>query len=150
MIFREALKDDILQIQLVRNAVKENTLSDPALVTDKDCEDYITVRGKGWVAVTMDRVVGFSIVDLKERNIWALFVHPDFEAKGIGKKLHRLMLNLYFNQTKEAVWLGTTPGTRAAKFYSLMGWKEVGSHGSKEIKYEMNYEAYLEFLKRLD
>jgi GNAT superfamily N-acetyltransferase len=42
-------------------------------------------RGKGWVAETEDQIVGFSIIDLKENNIWALFVHPDFENKGIGR-----------------------------------------------------------------
>jgi hypothetical protein len=53
-------------------------LSDPALVTDKDCEDYLTQKGKGWVCVIENRLVGFSIVDLEDKNIWALFVHPDF------------------------------------------------------------------------
>ncbi len=148
MIFREALLSDIHQIQIVRNAVKENTLSNPALVTDADCEEYLTLRGKGWVAVADDAMLGFSIVDLKENNIWALFVHPDYEAKGIGKKLHHLMLNWYFDQTKKTVWLGTSPGTRAEKFYNHMGWTEVGKQGSKEIKFEMSYEAYLEILKR--
>lgn len=41
MIFREATIQDIKQIQLVRNSVKENTLSDPNLVPDRDVEDYI-------------------------------------------------------------------------------------------------------------
>ena len=37
MTFREANNTDIKQIQIVRNAVTENTLSDPGLVTDADC-----------------------------------------------------------------------------------------------------------------
>ena len=41
MIFRETQITDIPQIQIVRNSVKENTLSDPALVPDKDVEDCI-------------------------------------------------------------------------------------------------------------
>ena len=49
MIIREAKIDDIKQIQVVRNSVTENTLSNPDLVTDDDCEAFITVRGKGWV-----------------------------------------------------------------------------------------------------
>ena len=40
MIFREAIVADIPQIQIVRHAVKENVLPDPALVTDVDCEIY--------------------------------------------------------------------------------------------------------------
>lgn len=49
MTFREATTADITEMQIVRHTVKENTLSDPALVTDKDCEEFITIRGKGWV-----------------------------------------------------------------------------------------------------
>ena len=45
MHFREATTADIPQIQLVRNAVRENVLSDPTLVTDADCEEFITRRG---------------------------------------------------------------------------------------------------------
>jgi GNAT superfamily N-acetyltransferase len=143
MIFREATIEDIPQIQVVRNSVKENMLSDPALVTDKDCGDYLTQRGKGWVCLIENRLVGFSIVDLKDRNIWALFVHPDFENYGIGKKLHDIMLRWYFDQTRETVWLGTAPGTRAEKFYRKRGWKEVGVHGKGEIKFEMSYDDWV-------
>jgi GNAT superfamily N-acetyltransferase len=142
MIFREALISDIQQIQIVRHSVKENRLSDPALVTDNNCEEFLMIRGKGWVCESDEVIVGFSIVDLKEKNIWALFVRPDHESKGIGKKLHDLMMNWYFGQTKETVWLGTAPGTRAEKFYKYRGWKEVGTDGGKEIKFEMSYEAY--------
>ncbi len=143
MIYREALVSDIKQIQVVRNAVNENVLSDPALVPDSDVEDFITNRGKGWVCEIDGTVVGFSIADLKDNNIWALFVHPDYEAKGIGKELHRLMLEWYFRKTTETVWLGTAPDSRAEKFYRLQGWKEVGMHGKGEIKFEMSFEEWL-------
>lgn len=79
MIIREATVNDIPQIQLVRNSVKENMLSNPALVSDEDCRVFLTERGKGWVCEIDGRIVGFSIADLKENNIWALFVHPDAE-----------------------------------------------------------------------
>jgi GNAT superfamily N-acetyltransferase len=139
VIFREATINDISQIQRVRHSVKENRLSDPGLVTDHDCVEYLTVRGKGWVCEIDDLIVGFSIADLKERNIWALFVQPDHEGKRIGKELHRLMLSWYFGQTQETVWLSTTPGTRAEEFYKRQGWKEVGRYGKGETKFEMGF-----------
>ncbi len=142
MIFREAQLGDIKQIQFVRNAVKENTLSNPALVTDEDVAEYITKRGKGWVCVVHSEIAGFAIVDLIDNNIWALFVHPDFEGNGIGKKLHKLMLDWYFERTKEKVWLGTSPNTRAEKFYRMQGWKEVGIHEKNEIKFEMENKEW--------
>lgn len=142
MIFREAKISDIPQIQVVRHSVKENILSDAALVTDKDCEDFLTRRGKGWVCEAEGTVVGFSIADLEEKNIWALFVHPEYEAKGIGKRLHNEMLDWYFSKTQEKVWLGTSPNTKAEKFYRLNGWKETGIHGKGEIKFEMSFEDW--------
>ncbi|HEY1047270.1 MAG TPA: GNAT family N-acetyltransferase [Bacteroidia bacterium] len=142
MSLREARIEDVQQIQFVRNSVKENTLSDPRLVTDEDCMEYITNRGKGWVFQVEGRVVGFSIVDLKANNIWALFVHPDFEKLGIGLQLHDVMLNWYFNQTQTAVWLGTSPNTRAEGFYKKHGWEEIGIHGKGEIKFEMTYNFW--------
>ena len=141
MVFREAITEDIKQIQIVRHLVKENTLSDPSLVTDSDCEEYINVRGKGWVCEVDNTIVGFAIADLKDNNIWALFINPEFEHKGIGKKLHGIMLDWYFAQTQRAVWLGTAPNTRAEGFYKAAGWKAIGMHG-KEIKFEMTFEDW--------
>lgn len=143
MIFREAKSTDIKQIQVVRNSVTENALSNPDLVSDKDCEEFLFERGKGWVCEIENQIVGFAIADLKEDNIWALFIHPDFEKKGIGKKLHDIMLDWYFSQSKEKVWLGTAFNTRAESFYRKAGWTETGMHGTKEIKFEMTYKNWL-------
>ena len=137
MIFRQAQIEDIKQIQIVRNSVKENTLSNPFLVTEKDYREFLTERGNGWVCEIDNQIIGFAIVDLRDNNIWALFLKPEFEGKGIGTKLQNLMLDWYFEKGKENVWLGTSPNTRAEKFYTESGWVENGMHGSKEIKFEM-------------
>jgi len=146
-MIREAKIEDIPQIQVVRNAVKENMLSNPNLVTDEDCVEFLTIRGLGWVCEIDQQIVGFSIVDLKDHNIWALFVHPDFEKQGIGRQLHNRMLNWYFAQTKEPVWLGTAPKTRAETFYRMTGWKEIGTHGKGEVKFEMTFSDWSEINK---
>ena len=144
MIIREAVINDIKQIQIVRNSVKENTLSDPNLVTDKDCEEFLTIRGKGWVCEVDNVIVGFSIADLKDNNIWALFLNPEFENMGIGRQLHDIMLDWYFMQTTKNVWLGTSPNTRAESFYRKSGWTEIGTHGKGEIKFEMTFDNWTE------
>lgn len=142
MAIREAHIEDIAQIRMVRNAVKENTLPDPNIITEEDCRIFLTERGKGWVYEIDNKIIGFSIVDLKDHNIWALFVHPDFEKQGIGRILHDTMLDWYFTQSKETVWLGTDPHTRAEKFYRKAGWKENGTHGDGETKFEMTYKEW--------
>jgi len=142
MHYREALPEDVPQIQEVRNSVRENMLSDPSLVTDADCIDYITRRGKGWVCEDEGRILGFAIADLDGHNIWALFLRPEAEQKGIGKTLHRLMMHWYFSNTTETVWLSTAPHSRAEGFYRRMGWEEVGLYGKGEIKFEMSYHQW--------
>lgn len=149
MIIREAEISDIKQIQIVRNSVTENTLSDPGLVTDEDCEEFMTKRGKGWVCEIDNQIVGFAIADLKENNIWALFLDPKFEKKGIGQQLHNVMLDWYFTQTEDTVWLGTAFNTRAEQFYRKAGWAEVGTHGTKEIKFEMTHEEWTKNLLKV-
>ena len=144
MIFREAIIEDIQQIQLVRNAVTENTLSNPNVITDEVCVEYITNRGKGWVCEINNQVVGFSIADLQDNNIWALFVHPKFERSGIGRQLHDIMLDWYFAQNKTKVWLSTSPNTRAELFYRKSGWTAVGIHGKVEIKFEMTLNDWIQ------
>lgn len=143
-MYREAKIEDIKQIQIVRNSVKENTLSNPAQVSDKDCEEFLTIRGKGWVCEVDNTIVGFSIVDLKENNIWALFVKPEFEKKGIGKELYTRMMDWYFDQTKTPVWLGTAPNTRAEMFYEKLGWVKTGTVNKGETKFEMSYKSWIQ------
>ena len=140
MIFREARLEDIHQIQFVRNSVKENVLSDAGLVTDKNCEVFMFERGKGWVCEIDGTIAGFAIADLIGSNIWALFLHPDHEQKGIGRKLHDMMLEWYFSK-QDNVWLGTAPGTRAELFYEKSGWRKAGMYG-KETKFEMTAEEW--------
>ncbi len=142
MVFREAQPADIPQIQVVRNAVTENILSDPALVPDADVQDYITRRGRGWVCEINNRIVGFSIVSIIDNNVWALFIQPGYDKQGIGKRLHDVMMNWYFNQTNNIIWLSTSPGTRAEQFYRKAGWAEAGIYGKGEIKFEMSVECW--------
>ncbi|HEX8327970.1 MAG TPA: GNAT family N-acetyltransferase [Hymenobacter sp.] len=145
MQIREARVADISAYMEVRFAVKENVLNNRALVTDEDNVDYLTRRGKGWVAEADGRVVGFAIADLQDHSIWALFVHPDFDQQGVGGTLHRTMLNWYFRQTSEPAWLSTAPGTRAEEFYRRRGWQETGRTNSGEVRFELTAAQWLAY-----
>lgn len=144
MIFRDALPADIRQIQFVRNAVRENQLSDPSRITDTMVEEYILYRGKGWVCELNDSVIGFAIADLKDDNVWALFLLPEYEGRGIGRRLQEMMLGWYFQQGKESIWLSTTKNTRAEQFYRTSGWKETGIMENGEIRFEMTISGWKE------
>ena len=142
MNFREASNNDISQMLEIRFSVKENVLQSRSLVTEEITNEFLTERGKGWVCESTNQILGFAIVDLKEKNVWALFIRPGFEGKGIGQNLQQLMLDWYFSKTKEKIWLGTAPGTRAEKFYRQSGWKDVGVTNYGEIRFEMSFDEW--------
>ena len=144
--YRIALPSDIPEIQRVRNAVTENRLSNPSRISDKMVEEFMMVRGRGWVCETGGIITGFAIADHVDENIWALFVDPRFEGQGIGKTLQRMMLDWYFEK-KETVWLSTAPGTRAETFYTMTGWRKTGRTATNETKFEMRKEDW-DALKR--
>jgi GNAT superfamily N-acetyltransferase len=127
----------------IRISVKENPLPDPGLITADDYKEFITSRGRGWICETDNTISGFAIVDLEEKNVWALFVMPQFEGQGIGKQLHDMMLDWYFTQTEKTLWLGTAPGTRAELFYRKAGWKQTGIRPNGEIRFEMEKAQWL-------
>lgn len=143
LTYREATTNDITQMHRIRMVVKENVLNNPDLVKISDYEEYITDRGRGWVCEHGPDIVGFSIVDLSDNNVWALFIDPGFEGKGIGRKLHDLMLDWYFSQTNNRIWLGTAPETRAESFYRKKGWKFKGARANGELLFEMESKDWM-------
>jgi GNAT superfamily N-acetyltransferase len=139
MNYREATLADIPQMHEVRIAVTENRLSTPDRITFNDYREFLVERGKGWVCEQEGEVIGFSVIDMKMLNVWALFVTPTHERKGIGRKLHDMMLAWHFAHRTDPLWLGTSPGTRAENFYRQAGWTEAGNHGNDEIRFEMTH-----------
>jgi GNAT superfamily N-acetyltransferase len=134
--YRCARLTDIPGMSAVRVSVTENVLSDPARITAADYTDYLTRRGRGWVAEEAGRIVGFAIVDGQQHSVWALFVHPGYAGRGVGKELHRLLLAWHFAHTTEPISLSTGPGTRAEEFYRRQGWQETGRTASGEVQFE--------------
>lgn len=139
MHIEEARPEHIPGMQLVRRAVRENVLSNPDRIGYADYVAYISQRGKGWVAMQDEQLIGFAVADLQDHNLWALFVFPEWEGQGIGSQLHQIMLDWYFRQTQHTIWLSTAQHTRAAGFYSRQGWQHRGMHSLLELRMEMPY-----------
>jgi GNAT superfamily N-acetyltransferase len=142
MLFRKATIADIPGMSRVRMAVKENVLSNPDRVAAEDYREMLEDKGAGWVCEIHETIVGFAIVDFSDLNIWALFVDPNHDKKGIGRKLHDLMLNYSFELGVDKLWLSTGPGTRAETFYRKAGWEQTGITQSGEIRFEMDSTMY--------
>ena len=112
MHIRVASEADIPEMHRIRLSVRENPLTKPLLVQPEHYRSMLTERGRGWVAEVEGRIVGFAIGDRIGSNIWALFVDPAFEGRGVGRRLHDTMLDWLFAEGAEHLWLGTARGTR--------------------------------------
>jgi GNAT superfamily N-acetyltransferase len=137
MIFtvREAILADIPAMHRVRLAVRENRLSGLLSIDEGSYLPFLGEYGLGWVAESADAVIGFAIVDLAQANVWALFVDPDAEARGVGRALHNQLLQGAVERGVSRLWLTTMPGTRAERFYEAAGWSRAGMVQS-EIRFE--------------
>jgi len=106
----------------IRLSVTENVLSDPGRVTNAMYEDYLDASGRGWVAEIEGVIVAFCYADRNNGSIWALFVSPSHEGKGLARTLLRLAVNWLFEMGHGSASLRTTANTRADRFYAAQGW----------------------------
>jgi GNAT superfamily N-acetyltransferase len=120
----------------IRVRVRENRLSDPARVTERSYLPYVAAR-TAWVAEEDQEILGFGIIDEPARSVWALFVAPGSESTGVGSALHEEMLRWARGRRLARLWLSTSAGTRAERFYAARGWTLVRSNGGEEIRLEL-------------
>lgn len=139
--YREAVGDDMPAISRVRFAVRENILTPEQLrargITEESVAASFLTTAKGWVAICEGYIVGFSIADREEATLFALFVQPEFEGKGIGSRLLDLAVDWLRAQGITRAWLTTGPNTKAAGFYARRGWVMVGPGTYGDDRYEL-------------
>jgi GNAT superfamily N-acetyltransferase len=134
-ILRQAIAADLPGIWEVRYAVTENTLT-PGVISDEDVRAAIEDTGRGWVIEENGRIEGFAIGNGHTGNVWALFVRPEAQGRGIGSRLHAAMIDWFRSQPVSSLWLTTGTGTRACAFYARHGWNDSGDAGRGETRYE--------------
>lgn len=137
---REARRADIAGMQRVRHAVHENRLVS-GVISDEQVRHAIEVSGKGWVVKVQSGIVGFAVGNAETGNIWALFVDPQHEGQGHGRRLHDTMLRWLWSRGLQRLWLSTDPGTRAQRFYQRAGWSAAGLLPSGEMLFERRANA---------
>jgi ribosomal protein S18 acetylase RimI-like enzyme len=134
VVIRPAVRTDMPGLWEVRYSVAENTLT-LGRISDEELLHSIEEGGCGWVADEHGRIVGFAI-GLHSGNVWALFVRPEAEGRGIGSALHAEMLAWFAQQRLDRLWLSTGSNTRAKAFYEARGWQYAGPYGPDEVRLE--------------
>ncbi|TDQ50609.1 GNAT family N-acetyltransferase [Permianibacter aggregans] len=134
--YRVATVADIPAMHRVRMAVKENVLSNPAKVTPEMYVPYLQEFGKGWVCEDQGQILGLSIVDYRNGSVWALFVDPTAEQRGIGKRLMQVLVDDARRRGFVELKLSTAIDTRADRFYLRQGWLpgEVDADGERHYR----------------
>ena len=136
-ILRQAHRGDIAAIQRVRAAVRENRLASRR-ISDDEVQRHLELLGRGWVIEDDGEVVAFAIGDATIGNVWALFVDPAHERRGLGRRLHDAMVEWLWSQGLQHLWLSTEAGTRAERFYRAAGWRDAGTTPHGELAFVLD------------
>ena len=127
---RRARPSDVPELMRIRSAVRENVLADPAKVPASAYIEFLE-RARIWVW-DENGIRGFCAADPSKGTIWALFVDPAYEGRGIGRQL----LAMGLTDLREAGWaearLSTEVGSRAKRLYARDGWRTRGVTPSGE------------------
>jgi GNAT superfamily N-acetyltransferase len=133
---RQAHRADIGAMHRVRMSVRENRLVS-SVIADADYITAIEKTGRGWVVEEAGEVVAFAVGNAVDGNVWALFVQPEHEGRGFGRRLHDVMVRWLFARGVPRLWLTTGADTRAERFYRAAGWRFVERLPSGEALYEL-------------
>ena len=135
---RRARLDERPRITEIRLSVRENRLRDPSRVTDADSRWFNDDPGI-WVWEEDGRVLGFSAADTRDGTIWALFVDPAHEGRGIGRNLLARACAVLRVAGHRTATLGTEPGSRADRFYRRAGWTplHIDRHGEQVLRLDL-------------
>jgi GNAT superfamily N-acetyltransferase len=141
MIVREATPMDVPAMHAIRLRVRENQLRDPSVVTERDYHDFMMRDTKSWICEADGVMAGFVMVDVEKQNLWALFVAPEHEFKGVGRVLHDTMIKWYATRA-DRLRLSTAPSTRAATFYQKAGYRDLGlTRDGRELIFELHCQT---------
>ncbi len=136
---RTARMTDVETIFDVRTSVTGNHLSREDLrqrgITETVVADMIEKRLCAWVATENDKTIGFSMILPDEGSLFAAFVLPEYQGKGVGRRLVLLAEQELFKHC-EVAWLETDKNSRAAKFYLQLGWGNKKMINGNDIKLE--------------
>lgn len=79
---------------------------------------------RGWVAVDAGQVIGFVMGNQQTGEMWVIAVLPEYENRGVGRRLLTLVEDWLWSAGWKELWLTTDPDEnfRAVGFYRRLGW----------------------------
>ena len=141
MKYREIEFSDIPSIFEVRIATWHNDRAVEQMtewgITEGSVKSMLEIGShRGWLCEIKDRVVGFSMGNRENGEMWVVAVLKEFEAMGIGRELMSLVEGWLWSQGWSEIWLTTDPDelVRAVGFYRAIGWRDWKIEGSRYMR----------------
>jgi GNAT superfamily N-acetyltransferase len=131
-VVRAAGAADIAGMMQIRAAVTQNRLADPGSIGAGDYARFVEA-GCCWVADAGGHMSGFAALDADTASVWALFVTPDAEGRGIGRALLARLVEEARQRRLRKLTLTTEPGSRAEALYRRAGWAPCGACAAGEV-----------------
>jgi ribosomal protein S18 acetylase RimI-like enzyme len=128
--FREVRAEDVPALFAVRIAVRENAYTLDELrvlgITERTVIERLRKDHAGWLCEQGGRVVGFTMANRANGELWVVSVLPEWEGKGIGGRLMRMAEEWLMACGCAEAWLTTSidPRLRAYGFYRRLGWED--------------------------
>ena len=141
VLIRTATPDDVDTLCAIRTAVVQNHLSLEQMadlgITPQVLSDTLRAAPCGWIAEVDGQAAGFSMVDLDEGEVFAMFVLPSHEKLGLGRQLMAVAEAALFAR-HDTLYLVTDgrDEIRANGFYQRLGWSVVGPFDRGEVGQE--------------
>nr|WP_169148833.1 GNAT family N-acetyltransferase [Azoarcus sp. TTM-91] len=141
MLIRKATPADIPALFEIRSSVRENRMSRAELaalgITRATLADMLAGDGRGWVAEASGQVLAFAMANAAQATVFALFVHPDHEGRGLGRRLMAEAERWLFACGCAEIWLVTDSNreVRANGFYRRLGWLEGGMEEDGQVRF---------------
>lgn len=128
--FREIIAEDIPAIFDVRVKTWHNPNGVEELermgITHDSVRLLMETTHRGWIAEVNGAAVGFTMGNKETGEMWVIAVLEEFENRGIGRSLMRLVEDWLVSEGCDELWLTTDPDEnyRAVGFYRRLGWED--------------------------
>ncbi len=142
-MIRSITAADMAEITRLRTLVKENHLS-----VEQMAERGITPSGilaelgagdlGGWLEEQAGEILGFSMADNRDGQIFALFTKPGCEGRGVGTRLLDAAKRWLSERGHEEAWLATDANSIAASFYANRGWRRGAMKDHEDVYFRLS------------
>lgn len=137
---RVATVADVETLFDIRTSVRENFQSRAELaeigITPDSIAEMLQTTSRAWLAFVAGVPAAFSMADHELGTVFGMFVRPEYEARGLGRRLMQEAEAWLFDSCDD-IWLltGSDPRIRANGFYMHLGWQPLGLQDDGQTKY---------------